>query len=113
MRTYQEAGTMEEAKTFIETNRFAFIYISRVDCSVCHAVLPQVQELLEDFPEIQLMKVDADQIPTVAAEFSVFTVPALLLFVDGKEMIRKARFVVMAELEHQLQQITTHYVEEL
>ncbi|WP_227872467.1 thioredoxin family protein [Jeotgalibaca ciconiae] len=100
---------MEEVQSFIKNHHFALVYISRINCSVCHAVLPQVQNLLADFPEIQMIKADADQIPTVAGEFSVFTVPAILLFVNGKEMIRKARFVVMGELEHQLRQIVTNY----
>lgn len=106
MKPYIEAKTIEETKTFIQEQQFAFLYISRENCSVCHAVLPQVRELLESFPDIQLMKVDADSVPAVAGEFSVFTVPALLFFVEGKEMYRAARFVVMAELEYQLNKIT-------
>ena len=52
---------------------------------------------------------DADKIPAVAGAFSVFTVPALLLFVEGKEMVRKARFVVMNELEQQIAQLVENY----
>ena len=109
VKAYVEAKTMEEVQQFIQTNQFAFVYVSRVTCSVCHAVFPQLQSLLEHEPSVSLIKVDADLIPTVAGEFSVFTVPVLLFFVDGKEMIRKARFVVMDELAYQIRQITSHY----
>lgn len=109
MISFVEANTIEEVHTFINENKYAFVYVSRPDCGVCHAVLPQVRELLEDFPDVKMIRVDAEKIPAVAGAFSVLTVPALLLFAEGKEMIRKARFVVMAELEHQIAQLTENY----
>lgn len=105
----RQAQTIEEAQNFVETEHFAFIYVSRVDCGVCHAVLPQVKNLLEDYPQVKLLEVDADKVPGVAGAFSVLTVPALLMFVDGKEMLRKARFVVMSELEREVAQIVENY----
>ena len=109
MVTYIEAATIDEVHAFIAANKFSFIYVSRHDCSVCHAVLPQVREMLTAYPEVKIIKVDADKIPAVAGAFSVFTVPALLLFVEGKEMVRKARFVVMSELEQQIAQLVQNY----
>lgn len=109
MIRYVEAQRIEDVHTFIAEHQFAFVYVSRIDCGVCHAVLPQVREMLTAFPEVKMIKVDADKIPAVAGAFSVFTVPALLLFVDGKEMIRKARFVIMAELEEQIARLVENY----
>lgn len=109
MITYIEAATIDEVSTFIAANKFSFVYVSRQNCGVCHAVLPQVREMLTVYPEVKLIKVDADKIPAVAGAFSVFTVPALLIFVEGKEMVRKARFVVMNELDQQIAQLVQNY----
>ena len=106
---FQQATSIEEIRHFIDDNKLAFVYISRTNCGVCHAVRPQVQEMLEEFPAIKAIQSNADDIPEVAGEFTVFTVPALLLFVEGKEMIREARFVVMDELHHQFQRITDNF----
>lgn len=106
---YEEAQNIEDVQVFLKHNHFSLVYVSRPDCGVCHAVLPQVRELLTAFPEVKMMKVDAEKIPAVAGQFSVFTVPAILFFVEGKEMIRKARFVIMAELEEQIAQLVENY----
>ena len=109
MIAYREATMLNDIQAFITANKFSFVYISRQDCGVCHAVLPQVRDMLTAYPEVHLIKVDADKVPAVAGAFSVFTVPALLLFVEGKEMVRKARFVVMNELEQQIAQLVENY----
>lgn len=109
MSAFQQAQSIEEVKEFIQSNELAFVYISRVDCSVCHAVRPQVEHILEDYPRIHSIQADADVIPEVAGEFNVFTVPALLLFADGKEYIREARFVNMEDLEHQFKRIAENF----
>ncbi|WP_222120430.1 thioredoxin family protein, partial [Staphylococcus epidermidis] len=64
--------------------------------------------LLEEFPSIVSMQADADEIPEIAGKYSIFTVPALLLFVNGKESIRKARFVRIGELGRELEKIVEH-----
>lgn len=109
MNTFRQASSIEEVRQYIKDNRFTFVYISKDNCGVCHAVQPQVQEILEEFHSIQPIQVNADYIPAVAGEFSVLTVPALLLFVEGKEMIREARFVVMDDLHRQFKRIVDNY----
>lgn len=109
MQAFKEPTNMEEIDHFLEEQPLAFLYIYRDNCSVCHALMPQVKRVLEDYPEIQVRQVNADTVPEIAGRFSIFTVPVLLLFADGKEVLRKARFVQMAELENQLGKITEAY----
>lgn len=97
--------SLSAAEDFIKVHRFSFIYVSRTNCSVCHALLPQVKRMLEEFPQIQLGHINADEVEEVAGRFSIFTVPALLLFVDAKEMIREARFVHMESLREKIRKI--------
>lgn len=97
--------SIDEVTQFIESNELAFLYISQENCSVCHALLPQVQTLLIDYPKIKLAQVDAIKVPAVAGEFSVFTVPVLLLFIEGKEYIREARIVHLELLDKKINKI--------
>lgn len=109
MNTFPQAQTIDEVVLFIEQHPLAFVYVSRKNCSVCHAVQPQVQDMLKEFPRIEPIQVSADQVPEVASQFTVFSVPALLLFVEGKEVLREARFVVMDDLRDQFQRIAENY----
>lgn len=97
--------TIEEVHALIEENQFSFLYISRENCSVCHTLLPQVKEVVLRFPKIQFAFINADDVEEIAGHFSIFTVPAMLLFIDGKEYIREARFVHIDELEKKINKL--------
>ncbi|QGU95303.1 thioredoxin [Clostridium bovifaecis] len=91
--------SLGDAKKFIKQNKLVILYISTSNCSVCHALLPKIEEMLLDYPEILAKKIDVGEVTEAAGEFSIFTVPAVIFYVEGKEMIRKARFISMDELE--------------
>ncbi|ARI78433.1 thioredoxin family protein [Halobacillus mangrovi] len=103
--------SIEEAQSFVDDEILSILYISQPNCSVCHALLPQIKELLEDYPNISSRHIDAHEVPEVAGEYSVMTVPAVLLFSEGKELYRKARFVPIGELNHQLAKYN-HFINE-
>ena len=109
MKGFSEARTIEEIDAFIHTHTFAFLFLYQENCSVCHAVQPQAAKVLKEFPHIHPLQANVTQLPELAGKFTIFTVPVLLLFVDGKEVMRFARFVEMEKLHHQLKRITEAY----
>lgn len=109
LSSFQKLTTLDDIHTFLETNTLAFIYISQENCSVCHGLLPQVEQLMEAFPHIKTALVKTDELPAIAGDLSIFTVPVLLLFVEGKESIREARIVHLDELEKKLSSIYAHF----
>lgn len=62
---------------------------------------------MKDFPEIQFAVVDAGEVQEIAEHFLIFTVPVLLLFVDGKEALREARIVHMDLFREKVNRIYT------
>lgn len=105
MKKFERLCSLQEVNQFIKENSLAFLYISREDCSVCHSLLPQIRNLLADYPKIKLALIQADEIEAVAGAFLVFTVPAMLLFWEGKEVVREARFVHLDALKSKLQKV--------
>ncbi|WP_342527366.1 thioredoxin family protein [Chryseomicrobium sp. FSL W7-1435] len=57
------------------------------------------------FPHIQTRQVNAEEIPELSGFLSIFTVPVLILFADGKEMMREARFVHVEEFKEKIRKI--------
>jgi thiol-disulfide isomerase/thioredoxin len=102
----EEVHALKAIHEKLEAEKLLLLYISRHDCSVCHALLPQVEEVLKDFKSVRSIRADAEEIPEMAGEFSIFTVPVIIVFVDGKEMFRKARFVPIDELHSQITRLT-------
>lgn len=105
MRNYQVLQTIDEVDNMVNQHTLSFIYISKTNCSVCHALLPKVQQMMSRFPEIEFGHVTVDEVEAIAGHFAIFTVPVLLLFSNGKELVREARFVRMEELEEKIKKI--------
>ncbi|HZG70734.1 MAG TPA: thioredoxin family protein [Chondromyces sp.] len=103
----QIVHSLDEMKSIINEQRLTLLYISRPDCSVCHGLLPQVEQVLNDYPVVTAIHASAEEVPEVAAEYSIFTVPVIIVFADGKEMFRKARFVPIEEFRSQLSKLIT------
>lgn len=97
--------TIKDVNAFIHEETLAFLYLSKPTCSVCHGLLPQVQHLMKNYPIIQMAHIDTEEVPEIAGAYSIFTVPVLLLFVNGKEYIREARIVHLDLLAKKLNKI--------
>ena len=110
LRDFHELKQLSEVERFIQDHELAFLFISRKNCSVCMGLKPQIQQLMADFPKIAIGYVDADQIPEIAGRFSIFTVPVLLLLIEGKEYIREARIVHTDILNKKLQRVYENMV---
>lgn len=67
-------------------------YFSTQDCGVCKVVKPQIKEMLKNnFPKLSFQYIDIVKSTEEAACHSVFTVPTLILFLEGKEQNRWSR----------------------
>lgn len=109
MSSFQQLLTIEEVDAFIAENTLSFLYISQPNCSVCHGLLPQVEQLLTKFPFIKTGHIHSNKLPAIAGHLSIFTVPVLLLFVEGKEFVREARIVHLDQLEDKIHSIYKHF----
>jgi thiol-disulfide isomerase/thioredoxin len=83
----------------IRADKAALFYLSFPSCGVCKSIQPKVIRLAEDnFPELRLYYVDIEAVPEASGQLSVFSVPAVLVYFEGKEMVREARNFGIQEL---------------
>jgi thiol-disulfide isomerase/thioredoxin len=68
------------------------LYFSTPQCGVCHAVLPKLVDALKDKP-IEVIEIDALVHPEVAGQHHVFVAPTVLIYYEGREVLRESRFV--------------------
>lgn len=98
----KQLQSFESAERFIKENKIAFLYLSSHNCPVCTGLFSKVEELLKKYKKIACARVQVDEVEQVAGQFSVFTVPAIILFIDGKEKLREARFISISDLQHKI-----------
>ena len=58
-------------------------------CGPCRMVLPIVDEIAEEHPEIKVGKVNVDEQQELAAQFQVMSIPSLFVIKDG-EVVNQA-----------------------
>ena len=57
-------------------------------CGPCRMVSPIVDEIAAERADIKVGKINVDEQPELAAQFSVMSIPTLILFQGGKEVSR-------------------------
>ncbi|MDQ7916800.1 thioredoxin family protein [Mesonia sp. MT50] len=81
---------LKKIENQIATGEASLLYFSGTHCSVCQSLRPKLEKaLIEHFPQLCFLNIDAQQHPEIAASYMVFQVPTMLFFIDGKEYIRK------------------------
>ena len=97
-----------EINRIIQENNFVFLYFSGENCAVCKALKPKIAELFtSDFPQIQLIEIPTDKALETTAQFGVFSLPSMLLFVEQKEFLRKGRNASLALLRDEVKRVYT------
>ena len=87
----------------IKKEEAAALYISGKNCNVCKALKPKITNMLDaEFPRIKQIYIDIEESPEVSSHFSVFSIPTLVIFFDGKEFIRKSRNMSLPLLQDEL-----------
>ena len=58
-------------------------------CGPCRMVMPFVEEIAAERPDIKVGKINVDEQPELAARFSVMSIPTMVVIKDGK-VVRQA-----------------------
>ncbi|MCK9453897.1 MAG: thioredoxin family protein [Sulfurimonas sp.] len=91
--------SIDEIKKEIEENPAVLLYFSAPTCSVCHALKPKLLDAIKsNFGEFKIISVDTSIEQEVAAHFSVFATPTVLVFLGGREFLRKSRNMSVGEV---------------
>ncbi|WP_296823910.1 thioredoxin family protein [Sulfurovum sp.] len=95
--------TLEQLQSTIRTEVGVLLYFSGENCNVCHALRPKFKEVFDrEFPLIRQIYLDAHENAEISAHFQVFSVPTMIVFMDGREFAREGRAVSLHQLTEQL-----------
>jgi len=95
--------TVQKIENTIKENLAVMVYFSAPTCSVCHVLKPKLLEALDkNFKEFKVESVDISTEEDIAPIFGVFTVPTILVFLEGKEFLRKSRNMSVDEVVREI-----------
>ena len=84
-------------------NEMALLYFGNNTWVVCLDMKPKLEAILKRFPRIKGIYIDVNKSIKLAAEYEVFTIPALILYIEGKQTIREARHISIKGLESKIE----------
>jgi thioredoxin 1 len=82
------------------------LYVSSNTCSVCGVMKQKIESLLQQYyPNLELTELKIDENPLLKGELLIFSVPAIIVYYEKKEIYRKAGYLDVAELDSLIDRI--------
>jgi thioredoxin-like negative regulator of GroEL len=92
-------NSVETIEQTIREHPAVMLYFSAPGCNVCHALKPKLTEAVEtNFDAFKILSVDISETPEISSHFGVFAIPTVLVFLDGREFLRKSRHMSVGEV---------------
>jgi len=99
-----DINTLVELEDFKNNNEAILIYFSTPQCSVCKVLKPKLINFVNaEFPKMKMAYINSESLSDVAAQNSIFSVPTILVFLDGREFLRKSRNINLVEFHAELE----------
>ena len=92
----------EQILNKIKEEKYFLLYVSMNNCSVCHSDMPKVEKIVNE-KNFTAYHIEASEIPV--GQLSLFSVPVVILFYEGKEIHRQAKIIDFEELNYRMEQI--------
>lgn len=97
-------NSLTEFEQIKQTESEFVLYISDGTCHVGEQIAPKLEKLLvEEFPKLSLYHVYTGLTPDIAAQLSVFVIPTVIVFFDGKLTIQKSRTFSLDQLAYEIE----------
>ncbi|MBN2598357.1 thioredoxin family protein [Labilibaculum sp.] len=95
--------SLTELETLKQKKESFYIYFSAPFCGVCEVLSPKLKCMMqEQFPKLKAFHVDNLQQPEIAAQLGLYTNPSLLVYLDGKEVLRRSRSIGVSQVEEEI-----------
>jgi len=74
-------------------------------CGPCRVIAPHLEELDEERSDLNVVKLNTDENPQIAAQYQVMAIPTLILFKAGSEAHRIQGAMPKKRLEQELEPV--------
>lgn len=107
---------LEKLKSFSEIQEIidrkkgiTLFYFSHPDCGVCSVIKPKIEDFLSRTPGISGYNSSLNDDPMIAGQLTIYSLPMVLIYAEGREVLREGRFVVMDVLEPKIRRLMDNF----
>ncbi|OQY31875.1 MAG: hypothetical protein B6241_12905 [Spirochaetaceae bacterium 4572_59] len=106
----------EKLKSFSEIQKvidkkdgMTLFYFTHPDCAVCSVIKPKIEEFLREHSRISGYHSSLDDDPMIAGQLTIYSIPMVLIYMEGREILREGKFIVMDVLEPKIQRLMDNF----
>lgn len=92
----------ESLNELIKEKDMLLVYFGNNTCGVCTDLKPKLVDILKKYPKIHSVQVNVEDSIKLSASYDVFTIPVIILFIEGKEVIREARHIGVEDIDDKI-----------
>ena len=100
----QKLETYKQILNKIKKEKYFLLYVSMNNCGVCEVDMPKVEKIVNE-QNFTAYYIEASEIPEAVGQLSLFSVPVVILFYEGREIHRQAKIIDFNELNYRMKQI--------
>ncbi|AEA33103.1 thioredoxin family protein [Hippea maritima] len=98
----KELDSKEEFESFIQNKKPSIVVFSTHDCATCK---PVKDKIASRFKDIDAANIYLDDVRELAGELSIFNVPVVCIYLEGKELYRFIRVFSLDKIEEKINRI--------
>ena len=97
--------SMKELDKEVLENPMLLAYSSGGKCSVCTVLKGKVKIMMHKYPKMKAVEIDGDKNPEITSQLSIFTLPSIIIYINGKEALREARNISLELLDEKIERL--------
>ena len=97
--------TYQQILNKIKEEKYFLLYVSINNCNICQIDMPKVEKIVNEQNFTAYHIIEASEIPEAVGQLSLFSVPVVILFYEGREIHRQAKIIDFEELNYRMEQI--------
>jgi thioredoxin-like negative regulator of GroEL len=98
-------ATLSKFRDFLAGKPVVIAYFSTEQCNVCKVLRPKVEQLTNQYDAVDFIYINTEEKPEIAGQYTVFSVPTIIIFTEGRESRRLSRSFSIDEIKDYLERL--------
>ena len=86
---------------------FVMVIVKTHTCTICDTMLNTLQHNVPNLEKIEIHNIYIDDVDEFRGQHTIFSVPSVLIFSEGKELLRESRYINYSKIQRLIELYTS------
>lgn len=91
-------SNINEANEVIN-KEFVMVIAKTHTCTICNTILHTLENNVPNLDKIDIYSIYVDDVDEFRGQHTIFSVPSVLIFSNGKELLRESRYINYSKIQ--------------